>query len=403
MRVGLATHRRSLILLLAAWVFAIQTDTAATQRLAVTDALLLYDSGSYSKFFSALNSNGAVDRHLFEQFEKDASRWVKESAALRERRTIIAAAVALELAHLLRDKPADWAGRYLVWASKLVRQDPPQIPSAAERLWYLASVAGMEELDQPSALAWGRESGSSVLNFMSRSLGDGGQVAIALRRFPDEPRFHLARVALMEWRLWDLWGHTPSYIELARTNVGLRVPTDPRSDDDITLQMIRDTAAVTVRALAGISETIREFQALATHEAMRAEIELHVGGLESRAMRWSTALDHLRRVPDLTNEPYLLHLSQLLIGRTLHNMGDNAGAAAAFERAVRIVPNARAATTWLAAELLMSENSTDRDRAYPLLQGAYSGEGSDDPWRLYLHGDARLWSSYMAQLRQALR
>jgi tetratricopeptide (TPR) repeat protein len=158
-----------------------------------------------------------------------------------------------------------------------------------------------------------------------------------------------------------------------------------------------------MRALAGIPDVIREYQGLMTHEGLRAEIELHLGGLESRLMRPSRALEHLRRVPDLTNEPYLLYLSQLLTGRTLHNAGDTAGAAAAFERAVAIVPNARAAATWLAAELLMSESASERDRAYPLLEAAYIREPTADPWRLYLHGDARLWPAYMAQLRKALQ
>ena len=316
---------------------------------------------------------------------------------------IVAASVALEIAHLLRDRPADWAGRYLVWASKLMRQTPSPTPTAAERGWYLASVAGTEELDEPQALTWGDASGSAVLEPLRRSIGDGGQLAAALRRFPDEPRFLLARVVAMEWRLRDGWELAPSYIELARTNAALRVPTDPRSDDDITLVEIQRTAARTMRALATIPDVVREYQALAVHEGLRAEIELHVGGLESRAMRGPKALDHLRRVPALTEEPYLLYLSQLLIGRTLHNMGDTAGAVSALERAVAIVPNARAAVTWLAAELLMSQNATDRDRAYPLLAGAYLAGTSVDPWRLYLHGDARLWPTYMAQLRKALQ
>jgi len=376
---------------------------SATQSLAVTEALQLYERGSYPEFFSSVTALGAVDRHLFEVFEKDANRWVKEPGAGNHRRALVAASVALEIAHLLREKPADWAGRYLVWASKLVRQSPPTTPSTAERFWYLACVAGMEELNDSGALAWGHSTGSTVLGQMSRSLGDGGQLALALRRFPEEPRFLIARVVSMEWRLRDDWGFAPSFLELSRINAALRVPTDPRSDDDITMQEVQRTAATTMRALAEIPDVISQFQALAGYESLRAEIDLHVGGLESRLMRTSSALERLRRVRTQTTEPFLLYLSEFLIGRTLHNIGDHAAAAVAFERAVAIVPNSRSATTWLAAELLMSDNPTERDRAYPLLRGAYHREPTPDPWRLYLRGDARLWTTYMAQLRNALQ
>ena len=395
---------RSQWLPLAATVFALQQFiVSASQQVGFPDLLGLYDRGRYEEFLVALATKGVVNAQLFDAFEKDAQRWVKESPALQERRTIIAASVALEIAHLLRDKPADWAGRYLVWASRLMLQSVSSTPSERERLWYLACLAGMEELDEPQALTWGQETGSAVLAPMARSLGAGGQLAIALKRFPDEPRFQLTRVVAMEFRLRDQWGLEPSYLELARANAAVRVPTDPRSDDDITAVEVRNTAVRTMSALANIPVVIREYQALAMHEGLRAEIHLHIGGLESRLMRWPEALGHLRRVSGLTDEPYLLYLAQLLTGRTLHNMGDNAGAVTAFESATALVPHARTATTWLAATLWTSETSAERDRAYPLLERVYVEKPAEDPWRLYLHGDARLWPTYMAQLRQALQ
>jgi hypothetical protein len=84
-------------------------------------------------------------------------------------------------------------------------------------------------------------------------------------------------------------------------------------------------------------------------------------------------------------------------------MGNYAAAVDALEHAAALAPNARAAATHLAAELLLSDRASDRDRAYPLLQAAYSDTAPDDPWRLYLRGDARLWATHMARLRQALK
>jgi hypothetical protein len=123
--------RSSVASLLALNLWAVQAQATVPQRLAVADALNLYQSGGFEQFFDLLSRDGAVDRRLFDVFERDANRWVKESAALRERRTIVASAVALEIAHVLRDKPSDWPGRYLVWASKLMRQNPSAVPSAA--------------------------------------------------------------------------------------------------------------------------------------------------------------------------------------------------------------------------------------------------------------------------------
>ena len=150
--------------------------------------------------------------NFFKTFEKQANGWIKEAGASRERRAIVAASVALELAHLLRDDPPDWAGQYLLWASLAMRQSSARTPNEEERLWHLACVAGMEELDQPWVLTAGDESPSSTFAPLGRAIGKGGELAIATRRFPDEPRFRLARAAFLESTLtrFDL---TPDYLE----------------------------------------------------------------------------------------------------------------------------------------------------------------------------------------------
>jgi tetratricopeptide (TPR) repeat protein len=400
----IVTRRSWLTILLAACLFGLQGQAAAPQALAITDALSLYDRGSYSEFFDALSRDGAVDQNLFKTFEKDANAWTKSAdVASRDRRSVVAASVALEIAHLLRDEPGDRAGRYLLWASLLMRRSPPTTPSATERLWYLASIAGMQELDEPWVLTAGAGTGSAVLDPIARAIGSGGQLAIAIRRFPDEPRFQLARAAFLEWRTVGRSEFVPSYVEFARTRAAVTVRDDPQSAQEGMEAGARLQAVVTLQSLAGISEVVRTFQAIGNDVGLRAEIELHVGYLENATMHWPSALDHLRRVVSLTDDAYLVYLSHYFTGRTLHNMGDPAAAVGAFERALAIVPNARSAATNLAAELLVSENAADRDRAYPLLQAAYSDPAPNDPWRLYACGDARLWPVYMTQLREALK
>jgi tetratricopeptide (TPR) repeat protein len=311
-------------------------------------------------------------------------------AASRWRRTLVAASVALEMAHLLRDQPYERAGRYLVWASLLMRKNAAATRSATERLWYLASMAGMEELDSPWVLVTGSRTG------IARALGPGGHLAVALQRFPDESRFQLARVA-SEWRLArsDL---VPSYLAFARAHATTFIPEDGSWE-----AIARNEALGTLARLAQVPDVKKDFEALGQSEAIGADVELYVGYLESVAMNWLSALDHLRRVPALTREPYLLYLSHYFTGRTHQHMNERLAAMDAFERAVQVVPNGRSAATQLAVELLLSGRASDRDRAYALLEGAHSEFAPDDPWRLFFRGDARLWPSYMAQLRQALR
>jgi hypothetical protein len=98
-----------------------------------------------------------------------------------------------------------------------------------------------------------------------------------------------------------------------------------------------------------------------------------------------------------------VYLSHYFIGLTCQDMGDRAGALAAFERAVAIAPGVRSGATMLAVELLLGERSGNRERAYELLQRAHAEDAPPDPWHLYKRGDARLWPTYMAMLREALR
>ena len=399
-------HRRGLALIcsVAVSVGVLRGQAPLPAPLAVVPALDLYERGSYPQFFEAIGRDGAIDSDLYKTFEKEADRWIGAAPlASRERRTLVAASVALEVAHLLRYQPADRAARYLVWASLLMRRHPAPVPSGTERLWYLASIAGMEELDEPWVLTVGRESGSSVLDPIRRELSRGGQLAIASARFPDEPRFLLARVAALEAQVPLPFLFAPSYLEFAQLHAKDRVSDEPQSTDE---RLARGRRAQAIRVLIAreqLPEVTQAYEALRDRPDLQAETELHVGCLQSAAMQWTSALDHLRRVPTLTTENYLRYLSQYFIGRTLHNMGDRDGATSAFEQATRIVPKARSAATLLAAELLLSDRAVDRDRAYPLLRDAYSDLAPDDPWRLYPRGDARLWPTYMAQLRQALK
>jgi tetratricopeptide (TPR) repeat protein len=373
---------------------------AARQTPLVHEALNLYDRGSYDEFFGALGRAANLHR-FYPTFERDATRWVKAAEPdARWRRTLVASSAALEIAHLLRREPASRAARYLLWATLLMRQDPPPTPSEDERLWYLASVAGMQELDEPWALVSSVEGTATPLRRIAANLGPGGHLVVASARFPDEPRFKFAQIAAQEWPLTQI-SVEPGYLEFARRDAVVSDRSMPARGSGRS--GLRNQAPLVLHRLGSVPELKRRYEEFSSIAGLRAEAVLHIGFLDSVAMNWQHALESLHRVATLTDDSDLLYLSQYLIGSTLLKMGDQVGAASAFERALLIVPNARSAATSLAAILLLSDRAADRDRAYALLQAAHSDAAPEDPWRLYGHGDARLWSTYAAALREALR
>jgi len=163
----------------------------------VPSALTLYDRAEYSDFLAALGS-ADLGEGTFPIFQKQADRWVGAAAeGLKDRRRIVATSVALEIAHRLREEPPEHAGRYLVWASLAMRH-VTTVARETERAWHLAAVAGMEELYFPSVLTAGHPSGNPALDQLRQRIGRGGQLAVSLERFPNEPRFLLGQAHVLE-------------------------------------------------------------------------------------------------------------------------------------------------------------------------------------------------------------
>jgi hypothetical protein len=372
------------------------THATTDGRFPVSEALDLYQTGHYAQFFAAIDAGRAIDREEFKNFDTEAKKWIhaSEGAAVARRR-LIASSVAIEIAHALRHESPQWPAQYLIWACRSMGGISEAPTSAVERLWYLAALAGMEELDDPWTLVDGCSTGNPTLDRESRAMPDGGELAVALKRFPDEPRFRLAQVGCAESRIEGFYLDVPSRRQFASMHA--HDPIAPSGDGGSS------PAARIAWRLQQVPNIESAYRALETIPSVRGEALLHLGFAEAIDGNLTAALLHLRAVPALTDEAYLRYLSQYLIGRTLQNVGDHAGAVEAFESALAIVPNARSSATQLASELLVAERSADRDRAYGLLRGAYSNSAPDDPWRWYFHGDARLWPTYMAYLRSALQ
>jgi tetratricopeptide (TPR) repeat protein len=386
---------------LAIWCAAVGvTAQAPTPQVAVVELLSWYDRGEYAAFVEAIEAERAL-ADSYPAFRREAERWIDQAVGMaRERRRLVAASAAVEIAHRLRDKPLRMPAAFLNWAGLLMRDHPPSTPQEAERWWYLASLAGLAELPAGWTLVAGYTD-SAGLGLHQRAFGPEGQLGVALKRFPDEPRLRLIKAvsaaAIERWQL------VPSVIELAMTHARDPVPADTRTRDRWEAVWLRNQSVELLEALRAVPKHEAALEALQIYEPLRAEIALHLGYLSSLTLRPARAIGHLEKVPSLTADPSLRYLSHYLIGRTLQTAGDNRGAVRAFAQALSVVPNARSAATHLAAALLLSEQAADRDRALAILQAAYSDRAPQDPWNDFLRLDARLWPLYMAQLRRALQ
>lgn len=366
-------------------------------------ALQAYDRGDVKAFEEMLWRDDSPETHQFPAFRLAAEAWLRADPRLTNRRVIVAASVAVEVAYRLRTWPTDRPARYLVWASDVMARHVAGAPTDAERLWHLSAVAAMQSLDEPWVLSLGHPTGSAVLEPIARSLGPGGHVARALVRFPDEPRLLLSDLMAREFALSFLLDAGRSFWAAVDAAASQRVTEGAERGEELQALADRNHARDMLDRREQIGALIDRFLALESHAVLRAEIALRVGRLELLRGRTAAARDRFRRVPELTDDPFLRYLSHYFAAGTWEVEGVAERAVGALEEAIRIVPNARSSATRMAALLMQSDQQADRVRAYEVLQAAYGRSSLDDPWRLYSQGEARSWPEYVARLRAALQ
>jgi tetratricopeptide (TPR) repeat protein len=263
--------------------------------------------------------------------------------AERDRRRLIVATVALQLANRIGDE--DWrrGAALFEWGCGLVRRN--SAPSDAERLWHWAGVA------------------------LTQASGDGAAAALhaghASRRFPDEPRFVLARAIALELQSWPDDRH--------------RSPRDRN---------------------AGLADQIVErFMTAAKHPETQVEARLRLGVLYLRQKHAGNALRQFREAGE-TADAYLRYLLALFEGRALEREDRMPDAIAAYRRALGAAPGAQTAELALAAALARSGSTGE---AVEVMRAAVTGDAAVDPWLLYGQADLRFWPAIMLALREQLR
>jgi tetratricopeptide (TPR) repeat protein len=399
----------------------------------VQDLLDRYDRGAYQ---SVLDDIGRLDRNgdLPKRFEAEAPPWVASNRASVERRSLVAATLALELAHapnlwtpgglaspaqssrVERRWKQDNAARIglVLWGDDILQLHERSNGESleAERQWYLTSIAGLEELQAtwPILLGQPQVTDDPLLYPLQRRVGAGGYLTRIAVRLPVEPRLGLAGVQGQEQdetrcdRRFCFDELSPSVVPSLQKRANAAAPSIIRSFDDSFLAANKARAIQNQQAFAAIPRIVEAFARVATSDAVRAEAQIHIGYSYVRVMNWPVARAALTDVPRFTTEPFLLYLADYFTGRALEGMGDRDAAIAAYRRALEHAPNARSAATLLSAQLFLRDKPGDRQEAPALLDAVMkAGPRPDDPWASYWKGQARLWPEFMGHLREALR
>jgi tetratricopeptide (TPR) repeat protein len=337
--------------------------------------------------------------------EDHAGRWINANPTAHERRRLAASAFALEVAREWQGTPNWNLGRRLIsWACHEFgsRKAPPE---RGEQLWYLASVAligGAEDwwfLIGRSAFADAKKSGKAPVDDELYR----GHLAHAFARFPNDPRFALAKSVSIESLSWEVGGlgrdpNQRGIIAGEITAEALARITNDWDDSGTAIQRTQKAKSgqTTGPGIYEVRQVAQQYATLANEATVAAEARIRAGLVSYRIANNEQAIGHLTLVSQLTTDPFLVHLSRLIEGVVRERQGRDEDAVAAYRAALEAVPRAQTASTMLTARLIKMGRLAD---AAKVAEEFFAGPPVMDPWRQYRLGDFRSWPALMKELR----
>jgi VWFA-related protein len=308
------------------------------------DVVGAYDARDYPAVVRALGDPRELPR-LIDAFRTAGNPW--PAAPWRE------ATLALDLAEAALFSPDAAVRRrgleLLEWQARLIQH--PYEPDVFERNWHWAGVA----MGQGSM----------------RAAETGPVLDAALMRFPNEPRFLLAR-AIAADQAW-------TFFNARRAPRGAVVPTFEAHVEPL-FRAVLDTPEVAMEARIRL--------AFARHRTGD-----HQGGLAMLASA----------VPD-PEDRQMAYLRDLFEGHMLMATGRHGDAVARYRRATVWVPTAQAARVSLMTALLHTGQPDDRAEATALAELTQTERSvAADPWWSYWQGDYRFFPRLIAHLRGTAR
>ena len=300
-----------------------------------------YELGAYQSVTSALRQVTDPVR-LMTEFEEAGNPW--PATPRRE------AALAIEIAEtgLFASRAAvrDQAQALLDRFARLVRH--PLEPDTFERQWYYAVLTLLQGTARPAAIE----------GFAARALG----------RFPDEPRFILARAIAADVRSASATG--PARV------------APPTPGGAANLKAARDL-----------------YEAALTISDIGVEVRVRLAHLLYRHGLSEEALARLAEVqPAAVQDPRLRFLHQLFTGHALAGLSRDQEAAVAYRAALAILPSAQSARVSLMNVLYRRGERAAAEALAEQVQKETSPQ--IDPWWLYWQGQYRLYPEVMARLRE---
>lgn len=310
----------------------------------IRSLIAAYQRQDYAEVLTFLSS--------LEDLQAFKNRLVSETWSLRvsrgsafEPRLVVAATIALEAVQLRGLIDPRRAVELLEAGCDLVRLNQDRDPQ--ERAWHWAAIVLLE------------------------GLGDGKTLEVhvdhALRRFPDDPAFVMARAVAAELR---------TYPELRDQRFN---ELDPKLYELV----------------------VERLNAARAMESNRAEASLRLGSVFWRTGDFDRAIERLREAAVLADRAPLQYLSALLLGRALESKGLLDQAASAYEAATVAMPRAQTAEVALIAAL--SKLGLVDEAARMAARSVAPGPRPPDPWLTYGQGDLWRWQEIFHGLREALR
>lgn len=296
------------------------------------DLLLRYASGEFAVVEKADRFDAASVR---KDLERLATEFLATPAVRPDLPRRALATFALEVAAATFTSQFPQSMRLLDWTRQRLI-DATTAPGEFERHWHLASIGLIEESGDHAALELAAES--------------------ALRQFPDEPRFRLARALAAELR--------------------------------------------SAAAGSNWAESASRFEQAAVLDGARAEAHLHLAYIALRQDQPDRALEYLNAVGAAAADPSTTYLMHLLRGRALAAMKELSQAETAYRSALKEAPGAQSAMIGLAVALV---ERGEGNRANDVVDALLKNKSVDDPWWHYWNVEYRFRDRRIADLRADLK
>ena len=310
------------------------------------------------------------------RFVQDTPGWINADPANLEKRRAAVAGFLVELTAARLD--SDW-GRLsdlIEWTCAQVLRTAP--PNEFERQWHLATtaLAGRARArlwllgpyarlphQKPLTRKPDKDDPPSPLHLLH-----------AIERFPEDPRFQLARVVA-----WT-WGRDSEPMRNLRRewsdNLRRQAPSRPAQLEALT-------------ALAPLLEV----------PGVAPEAHLRAGLIHITVRDQVAALRSFEAAQPIAGTTALKYLSYFLAGRALEALNRAEDAAAQYRRALDVVPQAESATIALAS-LQFSRGEAD---PIAMIDGAFATPATvTDPGRLTGYGFYLHWPGIKAAMRAEL-